>query len=222
MKSAVWIKRVAIFCLTFCLTIGCILVGTVFWIDRGQAAFSCPIELKPGFSMTRTFRVHAKADYRIEIRCSRSIPFEKLKRILRAGDLVTITLLENRIPVPMRYFPNPPSRPGIVSSQNEDGNLGFAADWISQDIADFQGDPKKSYTITCSVIRPINELRSTNPTLIVGLDPLEVLSRAVDSFVLFAGAFLCFTLSALLGAVFFYLHRRPGRRARRSSPSSAR
>jgi len=74
-------------------------------------------------------------------------------------------------------------------------------------MADFHGDPKKLYTVTCSVIRPIDELGSTHPILIVGLDPLEVLSNIVGSFVLFAAASLCFVFSAVFGAVFFYLRR---------------
>jgi hypothetical protein len=209
MKATRWAKRVAV----FCLVAGCILVVAVFWIGRRQEALSCPIELRPGFSVTRTFRVRAKADYRIQVRCSRSMLFEKLKNILRGGNLLSISLLEHGIPVPMYYFPNPVWRPGIISSLNEDGNLGFAGDWISQDMADFHGDPKKLYTIECSVIRPIDELRSTHPILIVGLDPLEGLSRAVDSFVLFAAASVCFVFSAVFGAVFFYFRRQ----ARRNS-----
>ena len=89
----------------------------------------------------------------------------------------------------------------------EGGNLGFAQDWISQDIADFTGDPKKAYSITCSVIRPTVELASTHPTLIVDLDPLEIEARAFGSFFLSAAALLCFVLSGAFGAK-FYLQRR--------------
>lgn len=148
------------------------------------------------------------------------MPFENLKNILRGGNLLSISLLENGIPMPMYYFPNPVWRPGIISSLNEDGNLGFAGGWISQDMADFHGDPKKLYTIECSVIRPIDELRSTHPILIVGLDRLEGLSRAVDSFVLFAAASVCFVFSAVFGAVFFYLRHRARRKSALVSAST--
>ena len=103
----------------------------------------------------------------------------------------------------LHSFPEPVFRPGVVSTA-EFGNLGFAQDWISQDIADFTGDPGKLYTITCSVIRPVAKLSSTRPTLIVGLDPLEIEGRAFGSLLLFASAILCFVFSAVLAAAFFY------------------
>jgi hypothetical protein len=131
------------------------------------------------------------------------MPFEKLKNILQGGNLISVSLQEERTPVELHYFPEPVFRPSVVSTA-EFGNLGFAQDWISQDIADFTGDPSKLYTITCSVIRPVAELSSTRPTLIVGLDPLEIEGRAFGSLLLFASAILCFVFSAVLAAAFFY------------------
>jgi hypothetical protein len=98
--------------------------------------------------------------------------------------------------------------PGVVSSLNEFGNLGFAADYISQGIADFAGDPKNLYTITYAVIRPLEELNKTRPTLFVSLDSLELVSSAVKSGVLFAVALLCALLSLIFAAVFYYLRGR--------------
>ena len=198
-----WIKRTAI----ASLALGGILVAAIFWIGRSQEAFSAPVELRAGYSLTRTFRVRAEAAYRIEIRCSRTIPFEKLKTTLQGGNLVSISLLENHTPVELHYFAEPVFRPGIVSTA-ESGNLGFAQDWISQDIADFTGHPKKDYTMTCSVIRPVEELGSTQPTLLVSLDPLEVEDRAYRSLLLFAAALVCFVFSGVLGATLLFVRRR--------------
>jgi hypothetical protein len=213
-----WIKWSAI----ACLTIGCILIATVFWVDRGQEPLSCAVDLRHDFSVTRAFRVAADAAYRIEIRCSRNMPFEKLQKILQGGNLISITLSEDGTPVQLQYFPEPVFRPGVVSTA-ESGNLGFAQDWISQDIADFRGHPNKMYTITCSVIRPLEELRSTRPTLIVGLDPLEIKGRAFGSLLLFAAALLCFILSAVFGAAFLFVRRRAKTRPNQSlQPTSGR
>jgi hypothetical protein len=144
----------------------------------------------------------------IELRCSRSIPFEQLKKQLRDGNLIEVKLLQDGAPIQMSYFPNPPYRSGIISSLNEFGNLGFAEDYISQDIADFAGHPKNLYTITCTVIRPFEQLHITHPTLVVSLDPLELVSGAVAGAVLLAVALLCALLSLIFGAVFYYLRRR--------------
>ena len=195
-----------------CVAIGCVLVGAIFWIGRSQEALSSPVELRQGFSLTRTFRVRAEAAYRIEIRCSRTMPFESLKKVLQGGNLISINLQEDRTPVQLRYFQEPVFRPGIVST-DEFGNLGFAQDWISQDIAGFTGHPNKLYTITCSVLRPVEEPASTHPTLIVGLDPLEIEGRAFGSLLLSAAAFLCFLFSAVFGATFLYVRYRAKRKA---------
>jgi hypothetical protein len=203
MKSRVWTKWVAIFFLAVVFA----LVGAAFWVGRTQDAFSFPVQLRSRVSVTREFRVSAKAQYRIEIRCSRSMPFERLRKLLQGGNLVKIDLLQNGAPVYMSYFAEPQFRPGIVSTA-EDGNLGFAQDWISQDIADFTGDPKNFYTITCSVIRPIEELTATHPTLFVALDPLEVEGRAVGTALLLAAALVCGLLSLIFGLVSLYLRRR--------------
>jgi len=203
-----WLKWITI----ACLTIGCILVAAVFWVGRGQEPLSCAVDLRPDFSVTRTFRVSAEAEYRIEIRCSRNMGFAKLKKILQGGNLISISLAEDGTPVRLRFFPEPVFRPGVVSTA-EFGNLSFAQDWISQDIADFTGHPKNNYTITCSVIRPVPELESTHPRLVIGLDPLEVEGRAFGSLLLFAAALLCFILAAVFGTVFFYVRRRATARA---------
>lgn len=110
----------------------------------------------------------------------------------------------------MYYLPEPVFRPGIVSSE-EFGNLGFAEDWISQDIAEFTGDPSKIYTITCSVIRAIEELNATRPTLLVGLGPIETEERAVGCAMLLAAALISGLLSFIFGLVSLYLRRRANR-----------
>src|SRR4051812_320405 len=135
------------------------------------------------------------------------MPFERLHKILQGGNCFKVDLTERGAPVKMYRFSEPVFRPGIVST-DEDGNLGFAEDSISQDVGVFTGYPKKAYTITCSVIRPVDELVSTHPTLIIGLDPLEVEGRVIGSFIMFAAALLSFVLSGVLGAIFlFFRHR---------------
>ncbi len=181
-------------------------MGAAFWST--QDALSCRVELRPGFSVTRQFHVPKKAQYRIEIRCSRSIPFEQLKKQLRDGNLIEVNLMKDGAPIQMSYFPNPPFRSGIISSLNEFGNLDFAEDYISQDIANFAGHLKNLYTITCTVIRPLEQLNTTHPTLVVSLDPLELVGGAVESAVLLAVAVLCILLSLVFGVIFYYLRRR--------------
>lgn len=207
-----WLKRTAI----LFLALGCVSVGAVFlidWFGPAQEALVTPINLQPRFSLTRTFRVPSKASYNIELRCARSLPFEKLKKLLQGGNVVSISLLEDRAPVALYPYPEPVFRPGIVSTA-EDGNLGFARDWISQDIASFHGDPNKLYTITCSVIRPVEELSSTHPTLIVQLAPIEIESGAFGIFLLYATAALFFIMSGVLWIIFFCLRYRAGKIAR--------
>ncbi len=69
MKSQVLTKWLAIFFLALALALVGGLGAMFFWPK--QDALSCRVELRPGFSVTRQFRVPKKAEYRIEIRCSR-------------------------------------------------------------------------------------------------------------------------------------------------------
>src|SRR6266498_1289776 len=208
MSGRIWTKRIAFFFLVLVF----LLAGAAFWVSHTpDTAMSCPVQLTSGFSLTREFRVPAKAEYRIEIHYSRSsMPFEQLKKILQGGNCAKIDLLENGAPVQIRYLPEPIFRPCIVST-DEDGNLGFAEDFISQDIAEFTGDPKKVYTIACSVIRPIQELNSTRPILLVGLDPLEGLGLTVEFALLVGAALICGVLALIFGIVSLYLRHRAKR-----------
>ena len=207
MKRIVWLKWVSFVFLA--IAVG--LAGWIFWISRAGDAISFPVPPRSGFSITRQFRVPAKREYRIELRFSRSMEFERLRKLLQAGNVVKIALLQNGDAVKMRYFKEPRFRPGIVSTE-EDGNLGFAEDWISQDIADFTGYPGKLYSITCLVVRPIEELSVTNPTLVVALEPLEVEGGAVLSALLLGGALLSAVLAIILGIVYYFLRRRSATR----------
>jgi hypothetical protein len=106
MRDPIWVKRLAIFFAILAVA----LTGAAFWPAQMDALW-CPVELQPGFSATHQFRVPKKADYRIEIRSSRSIPFEQLKKQLRQGNLVEVKLLQDGAPVEMGYFQNPPVQP---------------------------------------------------------------------------------------------------------------
>jgi hypothetical protein len=184
--------------------------GAMLWIGRLGDALTLPIPLQSGFNTSKEFHVPAKGQYRIELRCSRTIPFERLKGVLQGGNLVSISLTDDGVSVSLHYLQEPRFRPGITST-DEFGNLGFAQDWISQDIAVFAGDPKRVYKIACSVIRPLDELRVTEPTLIVGLDPLEIKGLAVLSFLLLVGALLFGVVSLVTGLIYFRLRRRASR-----------
>ncbi len=156
---------------------------------------SVAIKLQNDFRVAREFQVHSNAHYRIEVRCSRTLPFDQLKQLLQGGNLVNITLTENGTPVPLRYF-------------SEFGNLGFAADYISQDIAIFAGHTQRRYALSCSVVRPIAELRSTSPMLVVGLDPLAVEGGALLNALLFVFALLFGVVSLVLWSAYWLRVRR--------------
>jgi hypothetical protein len=187
------LKRVAIVFLA--LFVAC-LCAIGWLVLEGREAVSIPITLQNDFRLAREFQVHSNAHYRIEVRCSRTMPFDQLKQLLQGGNLVDdIRLSENGTPVPLRYF-------------SEFGNLGFAADYISQDIAVFAGHTQRQYMLSCSVVRLISELRSTSPTLVVGLDPLALEGGALLSALLSAFALFFAVVSLVLWAVYLLRIRR--------------
>lgn len=200
MKVLVKAKRLAIAFLALTATV---VIGGVLWISRPQDAFSYPIQLRHGFSLERQFHVSATALYRIEVHCSRVIPFQEMKELLEKGNLVEVRLLKDGGLVEMHHFPGSVS-PSLPAT------LGFADKWISQDMATFMGDPKATYTITCSVIKPIDELNSTHPTLLVTLDPVELERGAIGSLLLLVVFLILAALSVVFGTRFFKLHRRLG------------
>jgi hypothetical protein len=127
-------------------------ICSIVWIAlQSRDALSVQIPLKSGFSTTREFHVPAKAHYRVELCCSHAIPFEQLKRVLRGGNLVGIDMRESDTPMQLRYFSGQPPA------------LGFAREWIRQELAVFAGHPALPYTINCSVVREISELAVTDP-----------------------------------------------------------
>jgi hypothetical protein len=194
MKRIVWLKRVSFAFLA--IAVGIIgIIGWNFWSFPGDA-ISFAIPMQKDFSITRQFRLPATAEYRIEIRFSRLIEFERLKKLLQDGNVAQVTLIQNGHPVTMRYFSEPRFQPGIVST-DENGNLG-----------DFTGDPGSIYTITCLIVRPVKELTVTNPTLLVTLDPMEVEGGAVLNALLFGAALLSAILAIAAGSVYVYLRRR--------------
>ena len=182
-----------------------VIVGALIWLASVHKVLSWPVELKSGVSFQRQFRVSATANYLIEIRFARSLEFERMKKLLDGGYVITIELLENGAPARIDHFP------GYVLPSAQAPNLGFAKTWISQDIAVFKGDPGSVYTLNCTVIRPVEELNRTHPTLFVTLAPLEVLSRAVGNTLLLGAALICGLLSAVFWAVFFKSRKAGGR-----------
>ncbi len=176
------------------------LVGGILWNSRSRDAFIHPVQLKAGFAFERRFHVSTIAVYRIEVRFSRVMPFRQMKELLEKGNLLEVRLLRDGSPAEMHHFP------GSVSTALP-ATLGFAKQWISQDVATFKGDPKAVYRIACSVTKAIEELNAANPTLLVTLDPIELKRRAITSLLLDAMLFLCATLFLLFGARFLSLRR---------------
>jgi hypothetical protein len=207
------LKRLAILFLVPALA--CV-SGTVWLAFQSRDALAIPIPLQSGFSTLQEFHVRSKAQYRIELRCSRTMPFEQLKHALQGGNLIAVTMSENGAPIQLRYLAEPRFRPGIVST-DEFGNLGFAQAWISQDVAVFAGDPQRLYKLSCSVVRPVAELTITSPTLIVALDPLEVEGGAVATFLLLIVA----VLFGIVSLVLWVIHLSRLRRARRVQRAEA-
>jgi hypothetical protein len=191
-RPAAALKRLAAVFLA--LFVACLFaIGWV--VFEGRDAVSVPISLQNDFRLAQEFQVHSNAHYRIEVRCARTLPFDQLKQLLQGGNLVEIRLTENGAPVSLRYF-------------SVFGNLGFAADYISQDVAVFAGHTHRRYALSCSVVRPISELRSTSPTLVVGLDPLAVEGGALLSALLSAFALFFGVVSLVLWAVYLLRVRR--------------
>jgi hypothetical protein len=194
------------------LTVTCIVA--TFRISRSGDVLVLPITLDSGFAKTCEFHVPQQAKYRIELRCSRVIPFEQLRQALHGGNRVAISLSENGVGSDLHNLPQP-------VLDKDFGNLGFAQSWISQDIAVFAGDPHKSYKIGCTVVRPLPELNVTKPTLIVGLDPLENEARAMGSFLLLAAGGLCAVVALLLANLYFWMRRRARPRPNQSMQPTA-
>ncbi|MEY2537660.1 MAG: hypothetical protein QOG67_1400 [Verrucomicrobiota bacterium] len=198
MRAIVWTKRLTI---AFCaLALTALLIGVVLFFVYPQDAFSHPVELQKDFSFQRQFRVSSNAIYRIEVRFPRLLPFEQMNELLKQSNLVKIELLKDRGPTELRYFP------GAITTALP-ASLGATQEWISQDIATFRGDPKSIYTITCFVVRPLEELDRTHPILFVTLDPLEVKEAWVVNLLLAAVFVICALLALVFGGCFLGLRR---------------
>ena len=192
-------------------------ISGIVWVAfQSRDALSVEIPLQSGFTTTHEFHIPSKARYRIELRCSRTMPFDQLKRALEGGILVSITMSDNGAPMQLRYLAEPHVRPGVLSSAGT-GNLGFAQAWISQDIAVFAGYPERLYKLSCSVVRPVPELAITKPTLMVALDPLEVEGAAMATSLLLVGAIVFGVVSLVLSVLYLSACRR----ARRLQPAEA-
>ena len=61
-------------------------------------------------------------------------------------------------------------------------------------------------------MRPIEELSVTNPTLLVALDPAEVVDRAVLGALLIGTVLLLVVLAIIASIVYYVLRRRSGDR----------
>lgn len=178
----------------FALTVT--IVGALIWRTSVREVLSWPVELKSGVSFQRQFRVLETANYRIEIRFERSLEFERMKKLLLGGYVTKIELLESGTPADLHHFP------GYVLPSAQAPNLGFASTWVSQDIAEFKGHPRSMYTLNCTVVRPVEELNRTHPTLFVQLGPLEVEARAVGNTFLLMAAVACGSVSGVFWALF--------------------
>lgn len=143
--------------------------GGALRIVFDKEALIYPIQLHQGFFLHQQVRVSSNAVYRIELRCSRALSFDRLTKFLETGHLAEISLLRDGQPSEIHYFPVTPMEP--VS-------LGFSSQWISQNIGTFVANRKSKYTIDARVIREVPELQMTRPILVVALDPLEIEGRA--------------------------------------------
>ncbi len=180
-------------------TAGLLLTTVVWRIGYGSPLLSWPIRLVSDFRLEQEFNVWRKASYRISVQCSPLAEQEHLRKLLQGGNLVQLALVENGTAVSLDYFPEPVFRPGIVSTA-EWGNIVLGPGEAGQDIADFAGDPRKHYRITCSAIRFVPELDQMHPRLIIALDPLEEKGDMVlNLFLVLATAALL--LLALIAAV---------------------
>lgn len=196
-KGVVFARWLALAFLTLTLVV---FLWGIFWImSRPQNAFSHPIELRAGFSFERQFQVSAPAVYRIEARFQRLLPFKRMKELLQKSRMIEIRLLKDGQLADLHY---------IASAAVAPPALGFARNWISQDIATFRGDPKAMYKLTCSVTRAVAELSGTHPVLFVTLDPLEVEKGAVRSFLCLILFLVLAALSMVFGIRFLKLRRR--------------
>jgi hypothetical protein len=188
--------------------IGILLFASALWTGRGAKVFSWPIRPLSGFTITRDFRVSSKGNYTIEARCSRSIPFDQMKGLLQAGNLVEIKVTADGTAVALHYLPQPRFQAGVDSSA-EWGNLNFAQDSIGQDIAYFSADPKKRYTITCTVVRTVDELNETNPTLLVWMNPLEANGGLLRTALLMLAAAASGILAVVFAIIYFFWRKHP-------------
>jgi hypothetical protein len=135
---------------------------------------------------------------------------ERLKRLLQGGNVVEVASPKRRCRKAAAFTSHVSNQVSFLPTRW--GNLGFAQDWISQEITAFMGDPGKLYAITCSVLRPIEELSVTNPTLVVVFEPLEIVDRAVLGALLLGGALVSTVLAIMAGIVYHVLRRRSGMR----------
>ena len=171
----------------------------IFWISHPQDALSHPVKLQAGFTFEQQFQVSATAVYRIEVRFQRVLPFKRMNELLQKSRMIEIRLSKDGQMADLHY---------IASAAVAPPELGFAANWISQDIATFRGDPKAIYKLTCSVNRAVAELSGTHPVLFVTLDPLEVEKGAVGSFLFLILFLVLAALSMVFGIRFLKLRRR--------------
>lgn len=195
-KSITFARWLALGFLTLTLIV---FLWRIFWISHPQDALSHPVKLQAGFSFEQQFQVSATAVYRIEFRFQRVLPFKRMKELLQKSRMIEIRLLKDGELADLHY---------IASAAVAPPALGFAPNWISQDIATFRGDPKAIYKLTCFVIRPVAELSGTHPVLFATLDPVEVEKGAVGSLLLLILFLLLAVLSVVFGIRFLKLRRR--------------
>jgi hypothetical protein len=162
-----------------------IMFGYGVWLNRPIQPVSSSLILRQDFALVRQFAVRSSASYRVAVRFDRSIPLERLESLLAGGNMVEIALQENGHPLSLSYFPAQARRDWlgrIVSISN----LGFEKGAVTQEIASFKAFPERQYQIDCTVVRALDELTRTNPTLVVELDPLESKDNAIRSIIVWA------------------------------------
>ena len=175
-------------------------------MDVTGEVLQVPLSRQVGEKITLSFTVPIAAQCRIGVRCSRRLPFGKLRALLQQGNLVDVQLLHGTNVMPLHYFA--PANSDSVDSTAALANLNFGHNSIEQDIAYFSGESKRSYLITYTVIRPIGELAATNPTFIVYFDPREAINRGFIAIGLEVLAFVLGFLGVVVAVNYVFFRKR--------------
>lgn len=170
-------------------------------MDPGGAVLRVPLG-QSSQAQTHQFSTPITAQYRIGVECARKLPFETMKSLLQQGNLVEVELHRGAALEKLNYFAQAPrSQSGDSSAQL--GNLNAGKDTIGQDIAYFSATRGDKYEVSSTLIRPLGELSTANPTLIVYRDPAPDIGRGVVSVAVLVTGYALLALGAALGVYYF-------------------